>query len=354
MTQDLSAFLESLPLSCLMLDEGGGVLAANSHAESLLQRSARSLRSADLGKLFQDPTAIQALLSAARARNAPVSSPELEIANPQAGQIRGAAYVSAAHLAEGEEAAPPRWLLILVHLPDEALGARASALKNRAGSLSAMAAMLAHEIKNPLAAIRGAAQLMTSHNPEMVDLIVAETRRISQLLDTMELFSSPQDLEVGAVNVHAALGEVVSAAQLSFGAHVRFAEDYDPSLPDVRANPHVLHRIFMNLIKNACEACGETSGLVRLKTRFHVAERRRVEGAQETTDLPISVSFIDNGHGIDAAMQDKIFDAFISTKDQGRGLGLAYVAGAVASMDGDLDVTSEPGQTEFQLRLPRA
>ena len=170
----------------------------------------------------------------------------------------------------------------------------------------------------------------------------------------MELFSSPEDLEAVSVNIHESLGAVVRAARLSFGTHITFIEDFDPSLPDVWANPHVLHRVFMNLLKNACEACGDRGGQVRLRTRYHVSERRRLWGGERRADLPIRVSFIDNGAGIAEDMKDKLFDAFISTKDQGRGLGLSYVAGAVASMEGDIDVVSRAGLTEFQLRLPQA
>ncbi len=346
MDQGASTLLNNLPIAGLVLESDGRMLALNPIAEDLLQRSARSVRGQAVEGLFADGQELLKLLHTAQERQVSVSSPELQIDNPQVAPVRVSAHLSPYEAGQ--------WLLLLVPQPEEAMGARADALKTRAGSLSAMAAMLAHEIKNPLAAIQGAAQLMQSHNPEMVKLIVSETKRISQLLDTMELFSSPEDLEVSAVNVHQTLGEVVSAAQLSFGAGVRFVEDYDPSLPDVQANPHVLYRIFLNLVKNACEAFGDKPGQVRLKTRFHLAERRRIAGDLPSPDLPIRVSFIDNGPGVSAEMQDKIFDAFISTKDQGRGLGLAYVAGAVASMDGAIDLQSSPGKTEFQLRLPRA
>ena len=338
--------LISLPLAGLVLGPEGRVLTLNPIAEDLLHRSARSVQGQDVAGLFADEEELTSLLRAARGRQVSVSSPNLHLTAPQRGVVRLSAYLSP--YGDGT------WLLLLVPQPEEAMGARAQALKTRAGNLSAMAAMLAHEIKNPLAAIQGAAQLMQPHNPELVRLIVSETRRISQLLDTMEIFSSPEDLEISAVNVHQTLGEVVAAAQFGFGAGVRFVEDYDPSLPTVRANPQVLYRIFLNLVKNACEAFGEAPGQVRLKTRFHLAERRRVAGDQPSPDLPILVSLIDNGPGVPDALQEQIFDAFITTKNQGRGLGLAYVARALAALDGVIKLQSRPGRTEFQLRLPRA
>lgn len=337
---------QNLPVAGLILNASAQILEANPLAQDLFQRSNRALTGSSLNALFPGAQALQDLFVTARDQGVSASSPELEVSPPNLSAVRVSAHLSVLDLGE--------WLLVLVPVSGASKADRSSDLQMKAGSLSAMAAMLAHEIKNPLAAISGAAQLMAGQNDALASLIVGETRRISQLLDTMELFSSPEDLDIAPVNIHAILGEVIGIARLSFGQHVRFVEDYDPSLPPVLGNSQMLHRICLNLIKNACEACDGNAAQVRLRTRFQIAERRRRDQDNQGTDLPINLSFIDNGRGIPSHLVDQIFDAFISSKDQGRGLGLAYVVSALASLGGDIAVDSDVGRTEFQLRLPRA
>ena len=338
--------LAALPLPCLILDADDRVDQLNPTAEDLLQRSENALKGQRLERVFDSSRGILTLLATARQRQARVREANVEVLVPN--QVPRLVSVDLSPMGHG------RWLLLLIPEAPETPFGRAHALKSRSGSLTAMAGMLAHEINNPLAAIRGAAQLMADHNPELVDLIVAETDRITQLLDTLEIFSSPEDLVLGPVNVHAVLGETCQLARHSFGQHVRFVEDYDPSLPLAHGNAAILHRIFLNLIKNACEACVHGQAQVRLKTRYEVAERRRVQGEGAKTHMPLVISLIDNGPGIAPEMQPKVFSAFISSKDQGRGLGLAYVAEALAALDGAIDLTTVPGRTEFQLRFLEA
>lgn len=337
--------LSALPFACLILGRRGEVQHLNSAAEDLLQRSQKALSKQSVKDIFVASPPLLSLLDAVQARGANVRGPHIQIEVPNAEPRIVSVDVCPL---DGD-----RCLLVMIPEAADTNFARADALKTRAGSLTAMAGMLAHEIKNPLAAISGAAQLMASSNETLANLIVSESNRITQLLDTMELFSSPDEVDVGPVNIHAVMGEVRQVAKHTFGSHVQFVEDYDPSLPLVQANAHVLHRVFLNLVKNACEAGGRGTQ-IRMKTRYQLSQRRRVTGERARVQLPLIASIVDNGPGINADMRDKIFDAFISTKDQGRGLGLAYVAGAVASLDGSVEVKSAPGQTEFQLRLPQA
>ena len=138
-----------------------------------------------------------------------------------------------------------------------------------------MNAMLAHEIKNPLAAIRGAAQLLGGTGAEMARLIIAESDRISDLIDKMQLFTSLAEMGDRACNVHTVLGEVLDGIAASVGQGHRLVPDYDPSLPMVQGNGKVLHRVFTNLIKNACEACGQSGG-IQIKTRYALSEQRPI------------------------------------------------------------------------------
>ncbi len=338
--------LASLPLPCLVLDADNRVEQLNSAAEDLLQRSENALQGQSLDLVLDNSRGILTRVATARRRQARVREAHVEVL--VLSQVPRLVSVDLSPMEHG------RWLLLLIPEAPETPFGCAHDLKSRSGSLTAMAGMLAHEINNPLAAIRGAAQLMADQNPELVDLIVAETDRITRLLDTLEIFSSPEDLVLEPVNVHAVLAETCRLARHSFGQHVRFVEDYDPSLPPAHANAAIMHRIFLNLIKNACEACVHGQAQVRLRTRYEVAERRRIHGDAAKTHLPLVISLIDNGPGIAPEMQPRIFNAFISSKDQGRGLGLAYVAEALAALDAAIDLRTVPGRTEFQLRFLKA
>jgi len=228
--------------------------------------------------------------------------------------------------------------------------------RSAARSVSALAAMLAHEVKNPLSGIRGAAQLLEQSVPdserELTILICEETDRIVALVDRMEAFAEGRPIDRGPLNIHQVLNHVRRLSQNGFGKNVRFIESYDPSLPEVFGDRDQLVQVFLNLVKNACEVPGDGEREIELSTAFRHGLRLAVPGQQARVNLPLVVSVRDNGRGVSDELRSHLFDAFVTNKPTGTGLGLALVAKIVNDHGGAVEYDSEPGRTTFRVMLP--
>ncbi|MDA1324371.1 MAG: ATP-binding protein [Proteobacteria bacterium] len=228
--------------------------------------------------------------------------------------------------------------------------------RSAARSVSAMAAMLAHEVKNPLSGIRGAAQLLErvvkGADQELARLICGETDRINALVDRMGGFVADGPLDRSAVNIHEVLERVQRSAEAGFARHVKFFNDYDPSLPPVVGNRDQLIQIFLNLVKNAAEAAPRRNGEITLKTGFRQGVRLAVAGREGRVHLPLMISVSDNGSGMSDEIARHLFDPFITTKSGGAGLGLALVAKLIDDHGGIIEFDTNPSGTDFRVFLP--
>ncbi len=246
--------------------------------------------------------------------------------------------------------------MILMIAPRELAGrmTQTQTVKSAAKSAIGMAEMLAHEIKNPLAGITGAAQLLSMglepSDLELTDLIVEETRRIVKLLEQVEQFGNLREPVRCEVNIHDILDRARRSALLGFGAHMAIVEDYDPSLPAAYGDSDQLLQVLLNLIKNASEASPH-GGTIRLRTFYeHSFRLRRSDGSGQA--LPLQIEIIDDGPGLPEEIKNHVFDPFVSGRENGTGLGLALASKIISDHNGWISVNSVPGRTVFRISLP--
>ncbi len=225
-------------------------------------------------------------------------------------------------------------------------------------SFSSMVDMLLHELKNPLAGIKGASQLIesdlksNSNLLELTQLITIESERIISLLNRMEHISNNNSkLECEYINIHEILNHCRRVAQNSFGTKIEYIDDFDPSLPKFFANKNLLIQIILNLLKNSSEASSIT-GKIKIKTSFNSNKITSFSKEDVPSTLPLQIEIIDYGKGISKYMLPNIFDPFVSSKSDGKGLGLSIVANGLEEMNAVINVSSEPGLTNFCINFP--
>lgn len=229
--------------------------------------------------------------------------------------------------------------------------------RNATKSISNMAEILAHEIKNPLSGIRGAAQLLgataNSDDKALTSLICDETDRICNLIDQMEQFSDGRLPEFESINIHVLIDHVKKLAANGFGKHVKFVEHYDPSLPQISGNKDQLIQILLNLVKNACEALEDVpNATIKISTAYKAGLKLKVPNRDKPLSLPFELTIEDNGNGIDAAFIPHIYDAFVTNKKGGKGLGLALVAKLVADHSAVIDYVGDKSGAKFRILFP--
>lgn len=345
-----STILDSLSEAVLVVDADSHIRYANLSAEQFFGVGRARLVGHPLSEFVPEDTPLFSLLEQVTATGGAVAENGVTLASPRIGNRFCALRLSPVVDSDG---------LVVVSLTEQTIARnidRQMSHRSAARSVSALAAMLAHEVKNPLSGIRGAAQLLEQSVPdserELTNLICEETDRIVALVDRMEAFADGRPIERGPINIHQVLNHVRRLSQNGFGKNVRFVETYDPSLPEVHGDRDQLIQVFLNLVKNACEVPGDSDREIELSTAFKHGLRLAVPGQQAKVNLPLVVSVRDNGRGVSDEIRGHLFDAFVTNKPTGTGLGLALVAKIINDHGGAIEFDSEPGRTTFRVMLP--
>ncbi|WP_295559493.1 ATP-binding protein [uncultured Hyphomicrobium sp.] len=346
--------LGALPHPILVIGEDNQIVYGNAAAELFLSTSSTMMTRLKLDDVIAFGCPLLALVDQVRESGSTVNEYEVEMASPKFATPK-LVDVYAGPMNEGH----PLIVIMLqqrsmAHMIERQLTHRAAAR-----SVSGMAAVLAHEIKNPLSGIKGAAQLLeqnlSDEDRALSQLICSETERIRNLVNRMEVFGDERPLAKEPVNIHDVLNHVRRLSESGFARGVRIVEDYDPSLPPIPGNRDKLVQAFLNLVKNAAEAIGDNKdghGRIVMQTSFRPGVRLSVPGAEARITLPLMIQIEDNGSGVPDHLKPHLFDPFVTTKHNGTGLGLALVAKIIGDHGGIIECDSEANRTVFRVLLP--
>ncbi|WP_336056500.1 two-component system sensor histidine kinase NtrB [Nitratireductor sp. CH_MIT9313-5] len=344
--------LNALGHPVIMVDQDGYITFANAEAEDFFRVSAAVLNRNRLSDFVPFGSPLLTLVDQVQERKAAFNEYRVDISSPRLGSDR----LVDIYVAPVAELSGHAVVMFLERGMAEKID-RQMTHRGAARSVSGLAAMLAHEIKNPLSGIRGAAQLLesvvTDEDRPLARLITEETDRIVALVDRMEVFSDERPVDREPVNIHVVLDHVKAIASNGFAKNITITERYDPSLPPILANRDQLVQVFINLLKNAAEAIGNKSdGEIIISTAFRPGIRFSVPGTKERISLPMEFCVHDNGPGVSPDIQSIIFDPFITTKQNGSGLGLALVAKIVGAHGGVIECDSTSRGTTFRVLMP--
>lgn len=350
---DCEALLAAIPHPVLVIASDNHIAFANAAAEAFFSMGEAMLKRARISDVVAFGCPLLGLIEQVHENGSTFNEYGIEVATPR---FAAPKLVDAYGGPMPDD--PARMFLMLQQRNMALMIERQMTHRAAARSMSGMAGVLAHEIKNPLSGIRGAAQLLepglSDEDRTLTQLICTETDRIRNLVDRMEVFGDERPIAKEAVNIHDVLHHVRRISESGFARSVRFVEDYDPSLPPVLGNRDKLVQTFLNLVKNAAEAIGDKTdhGRIVMTTAFRPGVRLVVPGSDTRVSLPLMISVEDNGGGIPEHLKAHLFDPFVTTKVSGTGLGLALVAKIISDHGGIIECDSEPKRTIFRVLLP--
>lgn len=341
----------ALPMPLLIVGPTQELTFVNPAAEQFFDTGAGLLLKQKIVDIIPFGSPLIQLIAQARERGASVGERDVDLSTPRHGERLADVVVSPLPEPEGA---------VVVALQERSLAQRIDRQLLHRGavrSMNGMAAVLAHEIENPLAGIRGAAQLLEEvvgeNDRNLTQLICAETDRVRALVDRMKSFGDTRSIQRHPVNIHEVLDRVRRVAETGFARDVTFVEQFDPSLPAVLGDTDQLIQVFMNLVRNAADALPEKGGEITLTTGYRPGVRFGAAVSGERISLPLEVMVKDNGSGIPADLMPHIFDPFVTTKRGGSGLGLALVAKIIGDHGGVIECDCAPRRTVFRILLPK-
>ncbi|MBO0732828.1 MAG: PAS domain-containing protein [Methylocapsa sp.] len=345
--------LNALPHPVVAVLPDGSIADANAAAELFFGMSRAVLQQQNLAQLVPEGSPLTGVVEQVQTGGATINEYRvfLRLAKPECERLVDIFVAPLQNQNDG----------VVVMVQEQSLAEKIGRQLSHRGtgrSVAAMASVLAHEIKNPLSGIRGAAQLLEAEandsDRSLTRLICDETDRIVKLVDRMCAFSDTRPTERERVNIHAVLDHVKKVAQAGFARHIHFHENYDPSLPPVLGNKDQLVQLFLNLVKNAAEAIGQSrsDGDIELSTAFRPGVRLRLAGANDLVSLPLEFCVRDNGSGVAPELLPHLFSPFVTTKAAGTGLGLALVAKIAGDHGGTVECESSPRRTIFRILMP--
>lgn len=344
---DAAAQISGLIFAVLLLDDYDRIVEANPAAEELLGRSAHRLLHAPIGKIIAIDN--DRLRESLRNNDAQVIARGISI---DAGQ--GSRQVN---ITSSPIHTHPGWRVVTL----SEVGQEGNDRDDEERVELRAPAVLAHEIKNPLSAIRGASQLLARRASErdrpLATMIEGEVDRIAQLIDRMQQLGSRNPVITGPCNLHESIRNAMATVRAGRNDGCELVEEFDPSLPAVEADQGALEQVMINLLANACDACAHVEGArVTVRTRFVSGLVFSAIRLGKATRLPIEITVTDPGPGLPAALRDHVFEPFVSGKPNGQGLGLALVRKLLRDMGGRISHERDErlGYTHFRINLPVA